>query len=77
MKQGRLKNYIVKPEEQRLSHELHSRQTFTKEFQHPSSEGPSSYKLSIIVRKPECSEKASNVGEEHLQNFYISGKHKS
>ena len=66
MKQGRLKNYIVKPEEQHLSHEPHSRQTFTKEFEHPTPEDPS-YKFSIIVRKPECSEKASNVGEEHLK----------
>ena len=66
MKQERLKNYIVKPEEQRLSHEPHSRQTFTKDIEHPSLEG-SSYKLSIIVRKPECSEKASDVGEEHLK----------
>ena len=66
MKQGRLENYKVKPEEQRLSHEPHSRQTFTKEFEHPTPEGPS-YKLSLIMRKPECSEKASDVGEEHLK----------
>ena len=66
MKQGRLENYKVKPEEQRLSHEPHSRQTSIKEIEHPTPQSLS-YKLSIIMRKPECSEKASNVGEEHLK----------